>query len=193
MWTDWPWNTGSHSECELCSPSENGYVGSLSLLTTRSEGDNDSITRVKRPSWHLRENNRYKPFGRRRVGNCTVGQLWPNPNFYFIRNTDKARAQGIKTLQKHLSVVIKKMIDDFITSEVLTSTLRKTMGSGLYKLYPRIVDDSVVSLFCPHCSGYRQTEEFQWRTLCVWVFRLYNEWWRNPLSQCPHVHCLEET
>ncbi len=32
------------------------------------------------PSWHLRGSNRCKPFGRRRVGNCTDGRLSPRPN-----------------------------------------------------------------------------------------------------------------
>ncbi len=45
------------------------------------------------------------------------------------------------------------------------------------QVYPRISDDKTESSFWLPCWWHHQDEEHRWRTLCVWVFRLYLEWY----------------
>ena len=45
VWTDWPWNNGTHPKCVLYALSESGYVSSPSLLETSPAGDSDRVER----------------------------------------------------------------------------------------------------------------------------------------------------
>ena len=97
---------------------------------------------------------------------------------------------------------------------------RLQTGKWLGQLYPCRADDNGESFCWPQFLKYPLDEEFQWRTHCVWVLRLYTEWntrrgheslWRpswayeeesyhllhvdksrNPLPRCHRVHYQSE-